>query len=300
MSIKYIERAWKMPLNATETIVLLALADSANDDGYCYPGYESLMSKAKVSRATLAKTISILEGAGFFVKKSHAEIGEGRKVNTYFLEFDDSWFEIKPDPKTKKDKLALKKSIELKLIEKINELREEKKQTISSGLKLRKVQSLNSKSLGPEHEPSLITVSKEPSDNVPPSSEEVTTPKKAKAKKDPKEPTQSQIDAEKVANYFAKKITDYNPKAVINPKSWIKDIELAIRKDGIDPKELCEVIQWIYTEGTFWIPNVLCGKTLREKYTKLSMQKMANKTNVSPITQPKRHFMEGAHFAKII
>jgi hypothetical protein len=151
-----------MPLNATEAIVLLALADSANDDGYCYPGYESLMNKSKVSRATLAKTLSILEGAGFFTKKSHAEIGEGRKVNTYYLEFDDSWFEIRPDPKTRKDKLTLKKSIELELIEKIKTLREGKKQTISSGLKLRKVQSLNSKSLEPEHEPSVITVSKEP------------------------------------------------------------------------------------------------------------------------------------------
>ncbi|WNB74560.1 helix-turn-helix domain-containing protein [Methylomonas koyamae] len=93
MSIRFIDMAFKMPTNPVETLVLVALADYADDDGYCFPGYSSLIDKTKLSRSALAKTLGILEGAGFFQKKPHASIGEGRKVNTFRMLFDESWFE---------------------------------------------------------------------------------------------------------------------------------------------------------------------------------------------------------------
>lgn len=156
--------AWEMPLNSTEAIVLLALADCANDEGFCYPGYESLMRKTKLSKSTLAKTLAILEGAGLFKKKSHAAIGEGKKVNTYEMLFDDSWFSVVRNSKNpKRSRSELIESTRIELIEKIKELRSEKKRPISSHLEPRKVHTSNSKSSHLEHEPSVITVSKEPS-----------------------------------------------------------------------------------------------------------------------------------------
>jgi hypothetical protein len=182
MSIKYMNLAWKMPLNAVETLVLLALADSANDDGFCFPSYDNLIEKTKLSRATLAKTLSILKGAGFFETKPHSIIGNGRKVNTYQLLFNESWFEIAVQDLSKSSRLKLIDSFSDELIAKINGLRDNKKSTISSGLRLRKVQALNSKSLEPRHEPSY-NHQKEPSSKDIKKTKKHSKPKKQETSK---------------------------------------------------------------------------------------------------------------------
>ncbi|BCD61730.1 hypothetical protein NrS5_26 [Nitratiruptor phage NrS-5] len=81
-------------------------------------------------------------------------------------------------------------------------------------------------------------------------------------------------DATEVANYLAKRIVAYNPKAKPKPKGWIKDIELAMRVDGRSKDELLRCIDWIYEtkEGNFWIPNILSGKKLREKFDTMQLQ----------------------------
>jgi hypothetical protein len=177
MSLKMMTLAWKLPLNSTETLVLIALADAANDEGFCFPGYENLIEKTKLARATLAKTIAILERAGLFKKTTRAVIGFGRKSNTYQLLFNEGWFEVIKQPPPKSPRLELIESIRSELIEKINNLRNEQKRTISSALELRKVQRANSISSTREHEPSVLTISSEPSlkDNAP--SKKTTTKK---------------------------------------------------------------------------------------------------------------------------
>lgn len=176
MSIKMMTLAWKLPLNSTETLVALALADAANDEGFCFPGYENLIEKTKLARATLAKTLCILEGAGIFDKKPHSNIGEGRKVNTYQLLFNESWFHVVTNlPKS--SRLELIESIRIELIGKINGLRNEQKRPISSVLELRKVQPSDTISSIREHESSNKPSLKQPSlkDNAP--SKKTTTKK---------------------------------------------------------------------------------------------------------------------------
>jgi hypothetical protein len=295
MSIRYMNMAWKMPLNSTETIVLLALSDNSNEEGFCYPGYKSLMDRTKLSKSTLAKTLSILESAGFFSKQSHSEIGKGKGVNTYQLLFNESWFH------TVGMRHELIESTRIELIEKIKELRAGKKRAISSHLEPRKVHTSNPISSHLEHESSVITISKEPSDSVPTSSEAVTTPKKAKAEKKPKEPKQSEIDALKIAEYLARKITDFNSTAKTNPSGWVKDIELAIRIDKRTPKELCEIITWIYTDnkdGKFWIKNIMSGESLRRQYDKMYMQKLSSTQDAQP-AKPRASIFDGARVARL-
>lgn len=154
MSIKMMNLAWKLPLNSTETLVMLALADAASDEGFCFPGYENLIEKTKLARATLAKTLGILEGTGIFEKKPHSNIGEGRKVNTYQLLFNESWFHVVTNPPIS-SRIELIESIRIELIERIKELRESQKRPISSTLSRRKVQSSDTISSIREHEPSI-------------------------------------------------------------------------------------------------------------------------------------------------
>ncbi len=162
MSFKYVTWAFKMPTNPMETLVLVALADYADDTGYCFPGYESLMEKTKLAKSSLAKTLFILEGAGFFEKSAHSTIGTGRKVNTFQMLFNETWFTTVPDS-SKSTRLILMESIRLELIQKIKELRENKKRAMSSHLELRKVHSSNKESTSLEHEPSIQPVSIESS-----------------------------------------------------------------------------------------------------------------------------------------
>jgi hypothetical protein len=157
VSYKYVTWAFKMPTNPMETLVLVALADYADDVGYCFPGYESIIEKTKLAKSSLAKTLFILEGAGFFKKTPHATIGAGRKVNSYQILFDESWFETVPGP-SKSMRIVLIKSIRIELIAKIKELRDNKRRAISSSLEPRKVHRSNSKSTSLEHEQSYKQV----------------------------------------------------------------------------------------------------------------------------------------------
>jgi|GEM_PF-6126735 len=85
-----------------------------------------------------------------------------------------------------------------------------------------------------------------------------------------------------VADHLAKKILTHTPTAKPKPNSWLKDIDLAMRVDERKEDELIIIIDWIYSEGSFWIPHVRSGKKLREKYDTMFSQKItSNKKHVT-------------------
>ncbi len=80
----------------------------------------------------------------------------------------------------------------------------------------------------------------------------------------------------KVAYYLYYKILENKPNFVCrNIRTWQKDILLAISKDGRKYQELINCINYIYSEkGSFWIPNIMSGKKLREKFDTIEMQSL--------------------------
>jgi hypothetical protein len=56
--------AWATELPAGEKLVLLALADCANDEGHCWPGVRSLAAKTGKSERSLQDALKALELAG--------------------------------------------------------------------------------------------------------------------------------------------------------------------------------------------------------------------------------------------
>lgn len=52
-------------LQGSRLLVMLALADWANDGGYCWPSSEALAQKARMSRATVFRVLADLEQAGY-------------------------------------------------------------------------------------------------------------------------------------------------------------------------------------------------------------------------------------------
>lgn len=64
MSVSVMTAVWAIDLPASQKIVLLALADAANDDGHCWPGMASLSRKCSKSERTVQAMLAELEAAG--------------------------------------------------------------------------------------------------------------------------------------------------------------------------------------------------------------------------------------------
>lgn len=116
--------------------------------------------------------------------------------------------------------------------------------------------------------------------------EQVQCNKGKKVKERKKEKKGYTDDAYRVAEYLLSQIRshrgDYKRP---NLEAWATDIDLAIRVDKRQPRELCEVAKWAHTntDDPFWRPNLLSGKKLREKFDTIRI-KMNNK----PVQPEKR------------
>lgn len=70
MSIELMTKVWSLQdISSTQKLVLLALSDSANDDGICYPSVAALMKKCSLSDRGVQKCLAELQGMGFITKK---------------------------------------------------------------------------------------------------------------------------------------------------------------------------------------------------------------------------------------
>ena len=66
MSIKLMTAVWdRLDLSSTQKLVLLALADWANDEGLCWPSISRLAVKASLTSRGVQKSIRSLEDMGF-------------------------------------------------------------------------------------------------------------------------------------------------------------------------------------------------------------------------------------------
>lgn len=86
MSINVQNWVWQnSETNGNDRLVLLAIADEADDDGSsAYPSMERLALKCRVNRATVMRTIRRLEEAGEIIVDRPEEYGRGR-YNVYLV-----------------------------------------------------------------------------------------------------------------------------------------------------------------------------------------------------------------------
>lgn len=88
MSVKATTWAWAQDVAKGELLVLLALADHADDEGICWPGHKGLEAKCRMSRSTLLKHISAMASRGLLtIRHRHQESGY-RDTNLYVLHLD--------------------------------------------------------------------------------------------------------------------------------------------------------------------------------------------------------------------
>lgn len=69
MSVRVMTAVWALALPDSEKIVLLALADCANDEGHCWPGMKSLVAKCSKAERTIQGAIQRLVDAGHLTRR---------------------------------------------------------------------------------------------------------------------------------------------------------------------------------------------------------------------------------------
>ena len=73
--------------NATRKLVLLKLADNANDNGVCFPSYQHIADQCEITRRSAISHIEALIETGFVEKKTR-KTPEGNTSNLYILHLD--------------------------------------------------------------------------------------------------------------------------------------------------------------------------------------------------------------------
>jgi hypothetical protein len=69
VSVRVMSLVWAINLPDSEKIVLLALADCANDEGHCWPGMKSLTKKCSKSERTIQGAVQSLVDKGHLTRR---------------------------------------------------------------------------------------------------------------------------------------------------------------------------------------------------------------------------------------
>jgi len=106
VSIKIMTAVWKLDrklASPTEKVVLLALADMANDDGACWPSLNTLADKTSLARSSVQRILSDLAKPerGPLLTWEQRRRKNGRQgCNLYFLTVGESPARLPEDPPT--------------------------------------------------------------------------------------------------------------------------------------------------------------------------------------------------------
>ncbi len=72
-------------LDSNKKLVMLAIGDNANDEGFCYPSLNTLVSKTSLSKKTVIKHIKELEQNNLLLSKKRSKKNGGRYTSIYII-----------------------------------------------------------------------------------------------------------------------------------------------------------------------------------------------------------------------
>lgn len=121
MSVEALFKAFKIQgLTSAEKVVLLVLADSANDKLECWPSQERLGEYSSLSRRTVGRCLQVLEDKGLISRRGSLRKGGTRTTDTIRLEF------VQPRDKAEKpNKTNDKKRHSAKLADRTTSMRQD-------------------------------------------------------------------------------------------------------------------------------------------------------------------------------
>lgn len=93
MSIALMSRVWSLPLPSTPKLVLLSLADQANDAGYCWPSIATICTRTSLGKTTVLENMRWLEEGRFLTVHRRAGVN-----NTYTLTVEAGIAQLETSP----------------------------------------------------------------------------------------------------------------------------------------------------------------------------------------------------------
>jgi DNA-binding transcriptional ArsR family regulator len=72
-------------LDSNKKLIMLAIGDNANDEGFCYPSLSTLVAKTSLSKPTVIKHIKELEQMNLLLAKKRSKKGGGRYTTIYII-----------------------------------------------------------------------------------------------------------------------------------------------------------------------------------------------------------------------
>lgn len=85
MSVEVSAQAWRVEASPAKKLVLVALADHCDADGYCFPGVKSLARKTGLSRRSVQNALAWMRGEGFLVCMERRDEKGRQRSNEYQL-----------------------------------------------------------------------------------------------------------------------------------------------------------------------------------------------------------------------
>ncbi|MGB3750293.1 MAG: helix-turn-helix domain-containing protein [Arcobacteraceae bacterium] len=86
MSIKQMQAVFEdEDIKGNEKLLMLALADSSNDSGICFPNWNTLMKKTSMSKGSISKWLNILEEKKMLFRKSRNRKNGSRTSNKFLV-----------------------------------------------------------------------------------------------------------------------------------------------------------------------------------------------------------------------
>lgn len=99
MSILATNWVWSLALPPTPKLILMALADEADDDGYCWPSVRRISKKAGVSERTVRRAIAAYGDSELLQVSTRIRADGGQSSNSYRLSLTDTTLKNRaPEP----------------------------------------------------------------------------------------------------------------------------------------------------------------------------------------------------------
>lgn len=225
--------------NSTRKLVLLKLADNANDEGICFPSYQNIADQCEITRRSAISHIEALIETGFVEKKTR-KTPEGNTSNLYILRLDRGSENSAPPSE----------NASLGIVKNLHHPSENISPTPSENISLRTSHSIN-QSINPTS-----------------SSEKISDGGKGK-----KSRFKFSDEDMTAAQWIFKLIQKLNPN--VKPPSfenWANEIRLMRERDGRTHREICELFHWA-NHDPFWKANILSPAKLREKWDQLAIKR---------------------------
>jgi hypothetical protein len=89
MSIRVMSKVWEFfPRGGSELLTILALADWADDDGFCFPAVASVAKKTRVTRSAAQRSLHRLLNSGFVEVVGNANGGPPGNTRKYRVKLE--------------------------------------------------------------------------------------------------------------------------------------------------------------------------------------------------------------------